>query len=148
MAAKPIPEGWHTLTPRLFVHNADRLVEFLKIAFGATERPRADERSPAEIAIGDSILIVSSAGQRAAMPAFLYVYVSDADATYRRAMKAGAKSIEEPQDMHYGDRRATVEDPFGNIWQIATHIEDVSPEELRRRLDASGQVPGASQERG
>jgi PhnB protein len=137
MATKPIPDGWHTVTPRLFVSDAHKLVEFLKTAFGATQRPRADERSPAEITIGDSILIVSNAGQRPAMPTFLYLYVPDADATYRRALKAGARSLEEPQDVHYGDRRAMVEDPFGNIWQIATHIEDVSPEELRRRLDAT-----------
>jgi PhnB protein len=138
VATKAIPEGWHTITPRLFVNDADKLVEFLKTAFDATERPRADKRSPAQIAIGDSMLIVSNAGQRPAMPTFLYLYVADADATYRRALQAGARSLEEPQDTHYGDRRAMVEDPFGNIWQIATHVEDVSPEELRRRLDALG----------
>jgi PhnB protein len=137
MATKPIPEGWHTVTPRLFVRDADKLVDFLKTAFGAKERPRADKRSPAEIVIGDSILIVGNVGARPAMPAFLYLYLPDADAAYRRAVKAGAKSLEEPQDTHYGDRRAMVEDAFGNIWQIATHIEDVSPEEIRRRLDAN-----------
>jgi PhnB protein len=136
-AAKPIPDGYHTVTPRLFAPDADKLVEFLKRAFGATERPRADKRSPAEMMIGNSMVIVSSAGQRAAMPAFLYLYVPDADDAYRRALEAGAKSLEAPQDTHYGDRRAMVEDPCGNIWQIATHVEDVSPEEIARRLDRS-----------
>ena len=67
------------------------------------------------------------------MPAFLYLYVPDADSTYLRAISAGARSLEEPQNSHYGDRRAMVEDPFGNIWQIATHVEDVSPAELKKR---------------
>jgi uncharacterized glyoxalase superfamily protein PhnB len=138
MAVKPVPEGYHTITPRLFVQDPDKLVEFLLSAFGAIERPRVDKRSPAEMVIGDSIVIVGNAGPRPAMPAFLYLYVSDADSTYLSAMKAGAKSLEEPQNAHYGDRRAMVEDPFGNIWQIATHIEDVSPEEIHRRLSTLG----------
>jgi len=71
------------------------------------------------------------------MPAFLYLYVPDADSAYQSAIKAGARSLEEPQNSHYGDRRAMVEDPFGNIWQIATHTEDVSQEEIRRRRDAA-----------
>ncbi len=132
---KPIPDGYHTVTPRLFARDADKLVEFLKRAFGAIARPRADQRSPAEMVIGDSVVIVSGAGQRDAMLAFLYLYVPDADATYRRALDAGAKSLEALTDTHYGDRRAMVEDPCGNIWQIATHVEDVSPEEIARRLD-------------
>jgi len=85
--------------------------------------------------IGDSIVIVSGVGSgRAANPSFLYLYVPDVDAVYREAIKAGAKSLEEPRDMHYGDRRAMIEDPQGNTWQIATHIEDVAPEEIARRL--------------
>lgn len=136
MAAKPIPDGYHTITPRLFVQDADALVQFLKAAFDAAERPRGDKRSPAEMVIGDSIVIVSGAGARPAMPAFLYLYVPDADAVYRNAIAAGAKSIEAPQNTHYGDRRAMVEDPQGNTWQIATHVEDVSPEEISRRLSA------------
>ena len=137
MAVKAIPEGYHTITPRLFVKDADKLVRFLSSAFGAVERPRADQRSPAEMMIGDSIVIVGNVGPRPAMPAFLYLYVPDADSTYLSAICAGARSLEEPQNSHYGDRRAMVEDPFGNIWQIATHIEDVSPEEMRRRLNAA-----------
>ena len=136
MAVKPVPEGYHSITPRLFVPDADALVEFLKRAFGAVERPRVGKGSPAEMVIGDSIVIVSPSGVRPALPAFLYLYVSDTDAAYREALRAGAKSLEAPANMHYGDRRAMIEDPHGNTWQIATHVEDVSPEEMKRRMAA------------
>jgi len=116
------PKGWHSLTPRLVVHNPAKLVEFLKEAFGATGDFRTDR--PSIIGIGDSLVMISSVGPRDEMPAFLYLYVDDIDATYRRALDAGAVSLEEPQDLPYGDRRGMVEDPFGNIWQIATQIED------------------------
>ncbi len=135
MAAKPIPDGYHSVNPRLFVGDADKMVEFLKEAFGAAERPRADKLSPAEMVIGDSIVIVSPAGARRATSSVLYVYVADVDACYRDALRAGATSIEEPRNMFYGDRRATVDDPHGNTWQIATHIENVSPQEIARRLN-------------
>jgi uncharacterized glyoxalase superfamily protein PhnB len=131
MAVKAVPEGWHTVTPRLFVNDAAGLVDFLKHAFGAIGTFRND--GPSEIHIGDSIVMVGQAGLREAMPAFLYLYVEDADAAYRRALEAGATVIEEPADMFYGDRRATVRDPFGNIWQIATHKEDLSFDEIRQR---------------
>jgi uncharacterized glyoxalase superfamily protein PhnB len=136
MAVKSIPDGYHSITPRLFVPDEDALVEFLKRAFGAAERPRVGRGSPAEMVIGDSIVIVSASGVRPPLPAFLYLYVPDTDAVYRAALKAGAKSLEEPANMHYGDRRAMIEDPQGNTWQIATHVEDVSPEEIARRLNA------------
>jgi len=136
MAVKPIPEGYHSITPRLFVPDADALVEFLKRAFGAVERPRVGKGSPAEVVIGDSIVIVSPSGVRAALPTFLYLYVPDTDAAHREALKAGAKSLEAPANMHYGDRRAMVEDPQGNTWQIATRVEDVSPQEIAHRLKA------------
>jgi uncharacterized glyoxalase superfamily protein PhnB len=135
MTVKAVPEGWHTVTPRLFVMDAARLVDFLKHAFGATGNFRKD--GPSEIHIGDSILLVAEAGVRDAMPAFLYLYLDDADTAYRRALEAGAIVIEEPQDMFYGDRRATVRDPFGNIWQIATHKEDLTLEEIQRRAVAA-----------
>lgn len=121
---RSIPEGWHSLTPRLVVHDAARLVKFLRHAFGAIGDLRTD--MPSVMRIGDSLVMVSSVGPRNAMPAFLYLYVDDADATYRRALEAGAVSLEEPGDMPYGDRRGMVEDPCGNIWQIATHRMDVS----------------------
>jgi PhnB protein len=117
--ATSIPKGWHSVTPRLVVHDPAKLVLFLKRAFGATGDFTAD--GPALIRIGDSIVMVSGVGPRDAMPAFLYLYVDDIDATYRRALEAGAVSLEEPEDMPYGDRRAMVKDPCGNDWQIATH---------------------------
>jgi PhnB protein len=118
---RSIPEGWHSVTPRLVVHDPALQVEFLKQAFGATGEFRTD--MPSVIRIGDSLVMVSSAGPRDAMPAFLYLYVDDIDATYRRALAAGAVSLEEPWDTPYGDRRGMVQDPGGNIWQIATHQE-------------------------
>jgi PhnB protein len=135
MAVRAVPEGWHSVTPRLFVHDASKLVDFLKHAFGATGTFRDD--GPSEIRIGDSIVMVAEAGPRAAMPAFLYVYLDDIDGVYRRALEAGATVIEEPQNMFYGDRRATVQDRFGNIWQIATHKEDLSLDEIRKRAAAA-----------
>jgi PhnB protein len=131
----PIPEGWHSVTPRLVVHDVASLVEFLKQAFGGTGDFRAD--IPSEIRIGDSIVMVSGVGPRDAMPAFLYLYVDDIDATYQRALRAGAVSLEAPQDLPYGDRRGMVKDPCGNIWQIATHKEDVSLDDIRRRNAAT-----------
>jgi uncharacterized glyoxalase superfamily protein PhnB len=115
-----IPEGWHSVTPRLVVVDAAGQVEFLKRAFGAAGGYQ--EERPSEMRIGDSIVMVSSAGVRPAMPAFLYLYVEDADAAHGRAVDAGATTVEEPKDMPYGDRRAMVQDPYGNIWQIATRL--------------------------
>jgi len=131
MTVKAVPEGWHTVTPRLFVADAAKLVDFLKYAFGATGSFRSD--GPSEIHIGDSIVLVGEAGVRDAMPAFLYLYLDNADDAYRRAIEGGATVIEEPRDMFYGDRRAMVRDPFRNIWQIATHKEDLTLEETRNR---------------
>jgi PhnB protein len=116
--AKSIPEGWHSITPRLVVQDPARLVQFLKEAFGASGDFVAD--APAIMRIGDSIVMVSGAGAREPMRAFLYLYVDDADATYRRALNAGAASLEEPSETPYGDRRAMITDPCGNDWQIAT----------------------------
>ena len=118
-----IPKGWHSITPRLVVHDAARQVEFLKQAFGATGNFR--EHIPSTIRIGDSLVMVSTVGPRDAMPAFLYLYVDDIDATYRHALDAGAESLEEPQDLPYGDRRGMVKDPCGNIWQIATPTQAI-----------------------
>jgi uncharacterized glyoxalase superfamily protein PhnB len=117
-----LPAGWHSLTPRIVVHDVAGLVEFLRQAFEATGELHPDR--PAVMQIGDSLLMISGVGPRAAMPAFLYLYVEDADATYRRALQAGARSLEEPGDMPYGDRRAMVQDRWGNIWQIATRLEE------------------------
>ena len=116
---KSIPEGWRSVTPRLVVHDPAKLVDFLKKAFGASGDFTAD--SPSVMKIGDSIVMVSGVGPRDPMPAFLYLYVDDVDATYHRALEAGATCLEEPADMPYGDRRGMVKDPCGNDWQIATH---------------------------
>lgn len=117
--AKSVPEGWHSVTPRLVVHDPAKLVQFLKHAFGATGDFAADV--PSQTRIGDSIVMVSGVCPRDPMPAFLYLYVVDIDATYKRALEAGAVSLEALDDMPYGDRRAVVKDPCGNDWQIATH---------------------------
>lgn len=108
---------YHTLTPRIFVEDVAAQVAFLRSAFDASGEV-ADGR-PTEITIGDSLLMIASVDERAAFPAFLYVYVDDTDVTYRRASAAGARTMEEPFDTPYGDRRATIADPFGNVFQIA-----------------------------
>jgi len=113
------PAGWSTVTPRIVTDDVDGLVKFLKSVFDARGEWSADR--PAEMRIGDSVILVSDGGGlREAMPAFLYIYVEDADETYRRAIASGALSIEEPIDTPYGDRRAMVGDAWENIWQIAT----------------------------
>src|SRR5262249_13588799 len=111
--------GWHTVTPRIVVQSASGLIQFLRRTFNATGDVQTDR--PSEIRIGDSVIMISDAGIRESMPAFLYVYVDDVDATYRRALEAGATSVEEPLDLPYGDRRGMVKDASGNLWQIATH---------------------------
>jgi uncharacterized glyoxalase superfamily protein PhnB len=117
--AKMKPDGWPTVIPRLFTPDTVHLVEFLKHVFGAQGEHHADR--PAEMRIGDSMIMISDGGGiREAGPGFLYVYVADPDAAWRRAVDLGASSLEAPADMPYGDRRAMVRDPWGNTWQIAT----------------------------
>ncbi len=117
--------GFHTLTPRLVVEDARALVEFLRTVFGATGELQGDR--PAEMRIGDSLVMVSPTGAREAFPGFLYVYVDDADDTYRKALAAGAVSLEAPLDTPYGDRRAMVKDRWGNVWQIAHVLRAPDP---------------------
>jgi PhnB protein len=119
-AAGQLPGGFHAVTPRLVVADAAGQVEFLRVVFDAIGHVEPDR--PAEVRIGDSLVLVSAAGDRDLFPAFLYVYVGDADETYRRAMAAGAVSLEEPRRTPYGDRRAMVRDPFGNVFQIAHRL--------------------------
>src|SRR5215468_7234688 len=130
---KSIPEGWHSITPRLVAEDAPKLVAFLQQAFSATGDTNVE---PYQMKIGDSIVMVSGAGVRSLMPAFLYLYVDDIDATYEHAVTAGAESLEAPQDMPYGDRRAMVKDPGGNIWQIATHNKERFQAFLQQRAKA------------
>jgi len=118
-----MPAGWPRVTPRLFVRDPKGLVTFIKRVFRATGTYRDDR--PSEIHIGDSIVMVNDDSLRGPSTGFLYVYVDDTDAAHRRAIAAGARSIEAPADMHYGDRRAMVEDPWANIWQIATRITPI-----------------------
>jgi uncharacterized glyoxalase superfamily protein PhnB len=143
MAARPIPEGFHTVTPYLLVRGAAKLIDFLKRAFEAKEIERMRRQDGtimhAEVRIGDSIVMMAEpTGDFAPMPSAMYLYVTDTDAVYRRAVQAGATSVMEPVDQFYGDRRAGVKDPVGNLWWIATHKEDVSQEELRKRAEALG----------
>jgi PhnB protein len=120
-AGRPIkPAGWPTVTPRIIVQGADKLVAFVKEVFGATGDYRPE--APAELRLGDSIIMISEAGVREPMPACLYVYVESADTTWQRAVKAGAHSLEAPSNTPYGDRRGMVKDQWGNTWQIATRI--------------------------
>jgi len=111
--------GYACVSARLVVAEPQRLVTFIRHVFGATGE--YNERAPTELRIGDSVILVSETGERRTWSAFLYVYVADADATYRRAVEAGASSVEAPLSTPYGDRRAMVEDAWGNTWQIATY---------------------------
>src|SRR2546428_11094208 len=138
---KPIPEGYHTITPVLMVNDAAKLIDFLKDAFAAREKERftdpAGKIVHAEVTLGDSIIQFSDAiGEWKPVQVPLLVCVTDTDSTYRRALKAGATSLREPMNAFYGDRSAGVKDPFSNSWWIATHPEDVSREELERRAEA------------
>ena len=142
MAAKPIPEGHHTVTPYLTVRDAAQVVDFLKQAFRAemTHEPlnRPDGKmAHAEVKIGDSRVMLAEESEMAkATPASLYLYVSNVDGVYQQALKAGGKTIMEPTDMFYGDRCGGVKDPSGNSWMIATHKEDVAPPEMAKRAEA------------
>lgn len=137
---KPIPDGYHTVTPYLKVEGVAELIDFLKRAFEAVETERLPgpdgKVGHAEVRIGDSVVMMGEAGDGNPMPAMIYLYVSDTDAAYKRALEAGATSLMEPADQFYGDRNGGVQDPFGNIWWVATRKEDVSAEELRRRAEA------------
>lgn len=141
MAVRPIPEGYHTVTPYLVVRGAAQLVEFMKQAFAAEEIQRMAMPDGtimhAEVNIGDSrVMLGDAGGQNEPMPAMLHLYVEDADAFYKQALQAGATSLREPVNEFYGDRMAGVKDSFGNQWWLATHIEDVSPEEMAKRQAA------------
>ncbi|MGD0401199.1 MAG: VOC family protein [Syntrophobacteraceae bacterium] len=138
MAVKPIPEGYHTVTPLLSVKGAARLIDFMKKAFGATEVYRfpAPDGSVmhAELKIGNSVIMLGEPMDGSfTRPATFYVYVLDADATYRAALDAGGESLEVPSERFWGDRMASVKDFAGNNWMIATHVEDVDSDELARR---------------
>jgi PhnB protein len=145
---KPVPEGMRTITPNLVCRNAARAIEFYKTALGATELRRAPgpngEIMHAELQIGDSIFFVNDSMSKMPVPVpaegvsnpmYIHLYVSDADTIFNRAVKAGARVDMPIQDMFWGDRYGKFTDPFGQQWGIATHIEDVAPEEIKRRQD-------------
>src|SRR5262249_41902678 len=125
------PEGWHTVTPRIVAHEASQLVKFLRQVFDASGTYR--KATPSEVRIGDSVVMISEAGVRKPTTAFLYVCASDADATYQRAIDAGARSLEEPSDLPYGDRRCMLEDKWGNTWQVATRLARPRQSRVPRR---------------
>jgi PhnB protein len=146
---KPVPDHYRRVTPALVVDGGAAALEFYAEAFGATERmrfPGPDGAiAHAEIEIGDSVLIVEEASPEMGIkapppaglegtPAFLFIYVENVDATIERAVQLGAKLVRPPRDQFYGDRDSFIVDPFGHGWTIASHVEDVSPEELMRRM--------------
>jgi PhnB protein len=150
MATKPIPDGYHTATPYLIVNGAAEAIEFYKRAFGATELLRmADPQGRighAEIRVGDSVIMLADEhpgmgyrGPRSmgGSSVSILLYVDDVDTIFDRALSAGATVQRPIANQFYGDRSGKLEDPFGHVWSIATHVEDVPPEEMRRRAEAA-----------
>ncbi|MCA6109538.1 VOC family protein [Bradyrhizobium cenepequi] len=139
--ARPTPDGFHTVTPYLVVDGAAKIISFLEEALGARKHHAPTLRPDGKIMhaalkIGDSMVMIADAHEHAkAMPAMLYLYVPDVDTAYRCAIEAGATSIMEPADQFYGDRTGGVKDVAGNSWFFGTHIEDVAPDELKRRAE-------------
>ena len=150
MAVKPIPEGYHTVTPYLAVDDAVEAIEYYKKAFGATERARMEAPNGkighAELEIGDSLVMLSDPFPQATTrtpkelggtSASVFLYVEDVDAVVKQAVEAGATVTMEVADQFWGDRFGSVTDPFGHSWSIATHVEDVPPEEMAERAKAA-----------
>jgi len=141
MAVKPIPEGYSTFTPYFVVEGATDFIEFLKKGFGAEEMYRfpapGGKLGHAEVRVGSSVVMLADTSPDSP-PSRMnsYLYVPDVDATYKKALAAGAQSKREPANQFYGDRVATLTDRWGNTWSIGTHVEDVSPEEMERRMKA------------
>lgn len=148
MSVKPVPEGYHTVTPYLMVKGAARAIEFYKQAFGASEIMRFPGPNNtivhAEIKVGDSVIMLSDGPgsefrdpqSLGGSPVGLMIYVPEVDKTFKQAVSLGAKQTREVVDQFYGDRSGTLTDPFGHVWTVATHVEDVSPEEMERRMAA------------
>ena len=155
MTVQPVPEGFHSVTPYLSIRNASEAIAFYKKAFGATELVRMDmpggKVGHAELQIGDSRIML--ADEFPEMPDAvtrspkglggttfgLHLYLDNVDVRFEQAIKAGGKVLRPVNDKFYGDRSGTLEDPFGHIWTIATHVEDVSAEEMERRMKAQPQ---------
>lgn len=146
MATKSIPDGYHSITPYLIIKGAAGAIDFYKRVFGATELMRMPDPSGkighAEIMIGDSHIMLADEypemGHRSPQTlggagVSLMIYLDDVDGVYKRALAAGAKQVQPLKDQFYGDRSGTVQDPYGHVWTIATHVEDIAPEEMQRR---------------
>ena len=157
MATKSIPDGYHSVTPYLIIKGAAKAIEFYQRAFGATELMRMNgpdgKIGHAEIKIGDSAVMLADEapdmGHRSPQSlggagVGLMVYVDRVDEVYKRAITAGAKEVRPVKDQFYGDRSGTLQDPYGHTWTIATHVEDIAPDELRRRMEkATAQTANA-----
>ncbi len=148
MPVKHVPEGYHSVTPYLICRNARAALEYYKTAFGARELTRHEmpdgKIGHAEIQIGDSPVMLAdehpdfdalSPQTVGGTPVSLMVYVEDVDAVFARAVSLGAKEKRAVADQFYGDRLGVLTDPFGHVWNVATHVEDVPPEEMKRRAD-------------
>lgn len=153
MAVKAIPDGYHSVTPYLIVRGAARAIDYYKTAFGATELMRMDMPGDvighAEIQIGNSRIMLADENPQwgakspesyGGSPVHLMIYVDDCDAVFKRAIDQGAKETQPLKDQFYGDRSGSLTDPFGHSWTIATHKEDLSEEELQRRMAGQAQA--------
>ena len=155
MSVKPVPEGYHSVTPYLIVDGAAAALEFYAKAFGAAElfrMPMGDRIGHAEMRIGDSIVMLADEWPdmgylgprtRGGSTVGLMIYVPDVDAVFARALAAGATQERAVQDQFYGDRSGNLVDPFGHRWTIATHVEDVSPAEMQRRMQGLTSAHGS-----
>jgi len=148
---KPIPDGYPRVTPYLIIDGASAAIEFYRAVLGADERMRmpapGEKVGHAELQIGESVIMLAdeypdmdARGPKTVggTPVTLHVYVEDADAVFDRALGAGAKALRPVEDKFYGDRSGEFEDPFGHRWSVATHIEDVPPDEMAKRMAAAG----------
>jgi PhnB protein len=150
MAVKPVPQGYHTVTPYLIINGAAQAIDFYKQAFGASEKMRMagpdGKVMHAEIQIGDSVVMLAdefpqmgyrSPNSLGGTSVTLMLYVNDVDAVAAKVTAAGGKTLRPAENQFWGDRMGTYSDPFGHVWSIATHVEDVSPEEMKRRTEAA-----------
>lgn len=153
---KPVPDGYHTITPYLFIRGAAHAIDFYKSVFNATELFRTPgpigQVMHAELKIGDSIIMMADENPKmgamspqtaGGVSTSLHVYVENVDGVVQKAINAGAKLLRPVKDQFYGDRSGTLLDPFGHMWSIATHVEDVSPEEMKKRAKEMSQSAGA-----